>query len=193
MAGPRIELGQCGCGLVETAEQEQPANRDQACLYGIGAIGARVERGRGLRQRARGTAKIAHGERHFGLGDDTAGTRQLLARTKTARGAPQQFAGARKLAQLGHRDAAQGERRRVVAQGDVLERAERVAGDQRAPGGGNQGVHRDRLLHGGVRPGRSPCARGPGRLLKSCSAALGPPETLSLPSDTGPSKPRSNR
>ena len=49
------------------------------------------------------------------------------------------------LAELGHRDAAQGQRRRVVAQGDPLEGAERVAGGERARGGGDQGVHDDRL------------------------------------------------
>ena len=59
-------------------------------------------------------------------------------RAEAARGALRQLAGARVLAELGHRDAAQRERRRVVAQGDALERAERVAGDEGAPGGGDQ-------------------------------------------------------
>ena len=56
--------------------------------------------------------------------------------------ATQQLARACMLAELRHRDAAQRERRRVVAQRDVLERAERVAGAQRARGRGDQGVHR---------------------------------------------------
>jgi hypothetical protein len=47
------------------------------------------------------------------------------------------------LAKLGHGDAAQGQRRRIVAQGDPLERAERVAGSKGARGGGDQGVHDD--------------------------------------------------
>ena len=50
------------------------------------------------------------------------------------------------LAELGHGDAAQGQRRRVGAQGDPLEGAERVAGGEGARGGGDQGVHDDRLL-----------------------------------------------
>jgi hypothetical protein len=53
---------------------------------------------------------------------------------KAAGGAPQQFAGARVLTELGHGDAAQGQRRRVVAQGDPLEGAQRIAGGQRAGG-----------------------------------------------------------
>ena len=144
----RVEAGQRGCGLVEAAEQQQPAHRDQTCLQRVGAIGARLERGRRGRQRARRAAEVAHGEGHLGLCDDTAGTRQLLVGTEAAGGAPEQLAGARVLAELGHGDAAQGERRRVVAQGDALEGAERVAGDEGARGGGDQGVHRDRLPRG---------------------------------------------
>jgi hypothetical protein len=48
---------------------------------------------------------------------------------------------ARQLAELRHRDAAQGQRRRVVAQRYALERAERVTRGQCAPGGGDEGVH----------------------------------------------------
>ena len=46
------------------------------------------------------------------------------------------------LAELRHRDAAQRQRRRVLAQRDALERAERIAGGEGARGGGDQGVHR---------------------------------------------------
>jgi hypothetical protein len=65
---------------------------------------------------------------------------------EAAGGAPQKLASARMLAELGHGDAAQGQRRRVVAQGDPLEGAERVAGGEGAGGGGDQGVHDDMLL-----------------------------------------------
>jgi len=57
---------------------------------------------------------------------------------EAARGAPQQFTGARVLAELGHGDAAQRQRRRVVAQGDALEGAERIAGSEGPRGGGDQ-------------------------------------------------------
>ena len=101
----------------------------------------------GRRQRARRAAEVAHRQRHLGLGDDAARARQLLVGAEAAGGAPQQLAGARVLAELGHGDAAQRQRRRVVAQGDPLEGAERVAGGEGARGGGDQGVHRDRLPH----------------------------------------------
>ena len=96
------------------------------------------------RQRARRAAEVAHGEGHLGLCDDTAGARQLLVGAEAAGGAPEELAGARVLAELGHGDAAEGERRRVVAQADTLEGAERVADDEGARGGGDQGVHRER-------------------------------------------------
>jgi hypothetical protein len=60
-------------------------------------------------------------------------------------GAPKELTGARVLAELSHGDAAQGQRRRVVAQGDPLKGAERVAGGEGARGGGDQGVHDDRI------------------------------------------------
>ena len=67
---------------------------------------------------------------------------------EAAGGAPEELAGARVLAELRHGDAAQRERRRVVAQADALEGAERVADDEGTTGGGDQGVHRDRLPRG---------------------------------------------
>jgi hypothetical protein len=67
---------------------------------------------------------------------------------EAAGGAPQELAGARVLTELRHGDAAEGERWRVVAHADALEGAEGVAGDEGARRGGDQGVHRDRLLRG---------------------------------------------
>ena len=117
--GGRPRASRCASaarGLVEAAEQQQPARRDQPRLQRVGAVGARLERGRRRRQRARRAAEVAHGQRHLGLGDDAARARQLLVRAEAARGAPQQLARPRVLAELRHRDAAQRQRRRVVAQ-----------------------------------------------------------------------------
>jgi hypothetical protein len=71
--------------------------------------------------------EVAHGERHLGLCDDTAGARQLLVGAEGARGTAKQLAGARVLAELRHGDAAERERRRVVAQTDTLQGAERIS------------------------------------------------------------------
>jgi hypothetical protein len=65
---------------------------------------------------------------------------------EAAGGAPQQLAGTRMLAKLGHGDAAEGERRGVVAQADALEGAKRVPGGEGASGSGDQRVHRNALL-----------------------------------------------
>jgi len=64
-------------------------------------------------------------QRHLGFSDDAAG--------------------ARVLAKLRHGDAAQGQRRRVIAQGNSLQSTERVARSKSARGGGDQGIHDDRL------------------------------------------------
>ena len=112
----------------------------------VGAVGARIQRGRSGRQRARRAAEVAHGQRHLRLCDDTAGACQIFVGTEAAGGASEELARARILAQLRHRDAAQRKRRRVVAQRDALECAERVAGAEGARGSGDQRVHCKRLV-----------------------------------------------
>ena len=104
----------------------------------VGEIGVRLESGRRGRQCARRAAQVAHRESHLGLCDDTAGARQLFVSAEAARSAPQELAGARVLAELGHGDAAEGERWRIVTQADALEGAERVAGGEGARGRGDQ-------------------------------------------------------
>ena len=140
-----VDASERGFGVVETPEQEQPAHGDQARLERVRAIGARFECGRGLGQRSRRAAEIAHGQCHLGFRNDAAGARELLARAEAASGAPQQIARERVIAELRHGDAAQRERRSVVAQRDELERTERVAAGQGARGRGDDGIHAARL------------------------------------------------
>ena len=64
---------------------------------------------------------------------------------EAAGGAPQELAGARVLAELRHGNAAQGQRRRVIAQGNSLQSTDRVARSKSARGGGDQGVHDEKL------------------------------------------------
>ncbi len=106
----------------------------------------RLERGGCGGKRARRSAKVAHRERHLGLGNKAAGARQFLVGAKASGGPPQELARTWMLAKLRHGNAAQGQRRRVVAQGDPLEGTERVAGGKRPRGGGDQGIHRSRRL-----------------------------------------------
>jgi hypothetical protein len=112
----------------------------------LAAIAERVERPRGGVECARRLAQVARGERDLGLGDLAAGPGESLAGAEAARGAPQELARPLVVAELGHRDAAQGERRRVVAQRDALERTERITGRQRTRGRGDEGVHGGRIM-----------------------------------------------
>jgi len=110
----------------------------QARLDRVDAVGARLERRGGDGQRAWRAAQVAHGKCDFGLRDDAARPCNVLVRAEAARRTPQQLACARVLAELRHGDAAQRERRRVVAQRDALEGAECIAGDESTCRGGDQ-------------------------------------------------------
>ena len=141
----RIEPRERRSGGVDAADEERAAHSDQARLQRVGVVGARLERRLRCGERARRAAEIAHRQRHLRFGDDAARTRQLLVRAERARRAADELARARMLAELRHRDAAQGERRRIVAQADALERTERVAGGERTRGGRDHRIHRRRL------------------------------------------------
>src|SRR5678815_4891144 len=72
-------------------------------------------------------AQVARCQRHFGLRDHASRTRKWLLRTKSPRSAAQQGLCLHEVPELRHRDAAQRERRWIVAQGYQLQRAERIA------------------------------------------------------------------
>lgn len=69
--------------------------------------------------------------------------------TEAAGGVPEERASARIFAELRHGDTAKGQRLRIVAQADALERTERIADRGGARGGGDQRVHRDLPLRDG--------------------------------------------
>src|SRR4029079_9854105 len=142
----RIQARQRSRRFVKASKQTQAASRDQPCLRCIGVIRARLERCGSRCQRTRQALQVAHGQRHFGFCDDTTRPRQFFVAAETVDTRLQELARARILAKLRHRNAAQRKRRRIVAQGDSLERGECVAAGERARGGSDQGVHCDRLL-----------------------------------------------
>jgi len=145
----RIEICQRCRSLVQTTEQDQPPRRDQPRLQRIGTIFTRCQRGLSRDQGAHGAAEIAHGERHFGRRDHAAGARQFLVDAETTGSALQKFAGTWIVAELSHGDTAQCQCRRVDSQSDPLESAERIARGQGACRSSGQGIHEERLLHGG--------------------------------------------
>src|SRR5262249_61036620 len=67
-----------------------------------------------------------------------------ISRTEAARGAAQEHLRSREVAELRHRDAAQRERRRIVAKRNPFERADRIARRERTRRGGDQRVHPNR-------------------------------------------------
>ncbi len=82
-------------------------------------------------ERLRRPAEVARTERDFSLCDDAPCTGDGLLRTKGARRVPDERPGSHEIAELRHRDASQRKRRRIVAQRDTLQRAERITGGQR--------------------------------------------------------------
>ena len=111
-----VELGERALGLVEAPDQEQAPDLEIARMRGVHPVAMRFERrARGV-ERLRGPAEVARDERDLGLGDDAPRAGHGLFRTEGARRASQQRLRADEIAELRHRDAAQRERRRVVAQ-----------------------------------------------------------------------------
>ena len=112
-------------------------------MRGVHAIAVRLERLPRRVERVRRPAQIARGERDLGLGDDASRTGHRLLRAERPGRAPHERLRPHQIAELCQRDAAQRQRRRVVAQGDPLQRAEGITGGERARRGRDQRVHRN--------------------------------------------------
>ena len=103
----------------------------------------RRKRGSRGRERLRGPAEVARDERDLGLGDDAARAGHGVLRLEGACRTAEEHLGAREIAELRHRDAAERERGRVVAEGDALQRAERIARRERTRRLRDHHVHRN--------------------------------------------------
>jgi hypothetical protein len=107
-------------GFVHTPDQEQASDPEIARVCGIHTIAMSFEcRPRGV-ERPGGPTQLARDERNLGLGHNASGARHCLLWTKAARRFSQECLCANEIAELGHGNAAQRERRRVVAQGNAL-------------------------------------------------------------------------
>ena len=150
MGGPRrrrkrrgIKLGEFALGFVKAADQEQAPDLESPRMRGIEAVAVRFERRPRCVERLRRPAQIARDQCDLGLGDDASCAGHGLFRTEGTRRTSQQSFGSCEIAELRHRDAAQRQRRRVVAQRDPLQCAKRITRRQRARRGGDQRVHRN--------------------------------------------------
>ena len=139
----RIESGQRTFDFIEMAEQKLTPRFEIARMSRVDAIAMRFERDTCSIECFGRPAEIARHESDLGFGDDAARTRHALFRTERTRRAAQQCLRAIEVAELRHGDAAQRQRRRIVAQRHVLQRAQRVAVCERVRGGVDQRVHRN--------------------------------------------------
>ena len=110
-------------------------------MRGIGAVAVPFERVMRRIERLHRPIEVARDERDLGLGDHATRAGDGLPRAEGTGCASQQCLGAAEIAELCHRDAAKRQRRRIVAQGDEVQRVERISRCERARRGGDQRVH----------------------------------------------------
>lgn len=99
-----------------------------AGMGGIGEIAMACERRLRAGKSLGRPAEVARDQRDLSLGHHASGAGDRLSRPEGARGAAQQRLRFGEIAELRHRDAAQRQRRRIVAQCDAVQGAERIAG-----------------------------------------------------------------
>ena len=136
-----VEVAELALGFPETPDQEQAADLEIARMGGIQAVAM------GFQRRPRGVegfggpGEVARDQRDLGFRNHASRPRHRLARAEGARRVLQQRLRANEVAKLRHRDAAQRERRRVVAQGHPFQRAEGVTDCERTRRRRDQRVH----------------------------------------------------
>jgi hypothetical protein len=122
------------------------ARHDQACVQRIDAITQRFESLCGAVELVPLPTQIARGKRDLRLGDLATGLGEAFVSAEAARGAAQELARPVVVAELSHRNAAHGERRRIFAQRHALERTKRITSRQQARSRGDKRIHGGRLL-----------------------------------------------
>jgi hypothetical protein len=143
-----INRGQRPLGGLEFADEKLATRPDQAGVERVGGVAEPVERLGGRIEFVHRPGQIARGQRDLGLGDLATGLGEAFASAKAARGAAEELARSFVVAELGHRNAAQSESRRVFAQRDALERTERITSHQQSSRRGDEGVHGGKLSWG---------------------------------------------
>jgi hypothetical protein len=138
-----VELGEDMFGLVKAPDQKEAPDLETPRMRGVQPVAVLLKRRPGCLQRLRRPTQIPRDERDLGLGDDTPRACHGLSRTKGACGASQERLRSHQIAESRHRDAAERERRSVVAQGYPVQRAEVITLRQRARRGGYRQVNRN--------------------------------------------------
>jgi hypothetical protein len=141
--GRGVEFGQRPLGLIEAPDQVEAPDREIPRMRGVDVVAVLFEDRSCRVERRRGPTQVARNQRNLGLGNDTSRTGNRLFRTERADRPSQERLGSDEIAELCHRDAAERERRRVLAQGHTLQGAERVTCSERTRRGRDQRVHRN--------------------------------------------------
>ena len=124
-------------------DQEKPPGLEIAGMRGVRPIAMRFERRPRRAERLHGPLRSRETSAISASATTHRARADRLLRAEGTRSAPQQFLRARKVAKLRHRDAAQRERRWIVAQRDPLQRRQRIARRERPGRGRDQRVHRN--------------------------------------------------
>jgi hypothetical protein len=130
--GGRVHIGKHPLGSVQAAHQKQPPNLEIPCMCGVDSIAVRLERRTRRVECLSRPSQVARDECYLGLGNDAPRARHGFPWSKGTRRPAQQDLCSSQIAQLRHCDPSKRERRRIVAQGHALQRAERITCRERA-------------------------------------------------------------
>src|ERR1700728_2058417 len=112
--------------LLQAADKDETPDLKISRMCGVQPVAVLFERRPRSFERCRTPAQVARGKCDLGFGDDAPSTCHGFPWTEGICGFSQEFLRACKLTELRHRDAAQREGRRIVAQSNPLQCAERV-------------------------------------------------------------------
>ncbi|MNI17197.1 hypothetical protein D3C73_705590 [compost metagenome] len=138
-----VETGQQLLRLIELSDQQQTADVQIPRMSGIDPVTVLFKGDPRRFERLDRPAEIPRRQGDFGLGHHASGTGQHLPGRKGSVRALDQRPGAHQIAQLRHGDAAQGQRRCIVAQGHAVQCPQRITRRQRLGGGRDHRVHRN--------------------------------------------------
>ncbi|MGE5522773.1 MAG: hypothetical protein ACM3SS_03590 [Rhodospirillaceae bacterium] len=129
--GRRVELFEDTFRFFEAPDQKQAPDRETPRMRGIHPVAVRFERCPRQIKGLRRPGEVARDQRDLGFGHHAPCAGHRFFRTEGARRTAHERPRSNEIAQLRHRDAAKRERGRIVAEGDAVQRTERIAGRER--------------------------------------------------------------
>jgi hypothetical protein len=129
--GRGVQLGEHALRPVQMPYQEKAPDLKIPRMCGVQPVTVYFERCSRCVEQLRRPAQIARGECDLGFSDDAPRSGHLFFRSECTPCASQKFLRSYEFAELRHRDASKCERRRIVAQRNSLQCAERITYRQR--------------------------------------------------------------